>query len=352
VSASLYRSQLEQKRRQRLDAEKKAGELRSKESKKRAEAATARAAATKTKSATTAKSRLSEAERREKEAATAGKDAGNWQTKASRYAKEEAALMEKVAKAEAAEAASAERRRKVDQQAADRQAAAARRDVDRRLADTDHKLERTAQEVREPQKEKLRILILGASSEGDLRVGREQKRIRAAVESAHHRDLVELDARPAATAQDLLDGITKFRPHVVHFSGHSDPTVIVLEKELDHLHEGAEVSARAFRAAVRATDTPPLLVLLNSCNSAAQIGDLVTDDTPFTIGMTDTIEDGDAITYATQFYASVANGQSIRSAHLAGQAALELSGLEDTDLPQLAVAPGFDPSTAMLVRPQ
>ena len=72
-------------------------------------------------------------------------------------------------------------------------------------------------QLRAPKPENLRVLILGASAEGDLRVGREQKRIRAAVESALHRDQIDLDVRPAATTADLLDGITQFRPHVVHF---------------------------------------------------------------------------------------------------------------------------------------
>lgn len=195
------------------------------------------------------------------------------------------------------------------------------------------------------------MLLLGASSEGDLRIGREQKRIRSAVESALHRDLIELDVRPAATASDLLDGITKFRPHVVHFSGHSSEDLIVFEHDTDAPHHGHAVTARAFSHAIAATDDPPLLVLLNACNSAAQISQLVADVTPFAIGMTDSIADGDAINYAAQFYASVANGQSIRSAHLAGQAALELAGLNGPELPTLAAAPGVDPATTILVWP-
>jgi hypothetical protein len=56
----------------------------------------------------------------------------------------------------------------------------------------------------------------------------------------------------------------------VHFSGHSNDTLIEFEKDVDELHdEGAVVTAKAFANAVRATDTAPLLVLLNSCNSAA-----------------------------------------------------------------------------------
>ena len=137
--------------------------------------------------------------------------------------------------------------------------------------------------------------MLGASSEGDLRIGREQKRIRSAVESALHRDLVELDVRPSATTTDLLDGITKFRPHVVHFSGHSGEDLIVFEDEIDEHHAGVVVTAKAFAHAVAATDEPPLLVVLNACGSAAQIPLIVDEVAPFAIGMSAEIEDGDGI---------------------------------------------------------
>jgi hypothetical protein len=203
----------------------------------------------------------------------------------------------------------------------------------------------------DPKPEKLRVLILGAASEGDLRVGREQKRIRVAVESALHRDQIEMDVRPAATTSDLLDGITKFRPHVVHFSGHSSEDLIVFEDDQDDPHEGVIVTSHAFASAIQATDDPPLLVLLNACKSAAQIDNLVAQIVPFAIGMADSIEDGDAISYAAQFYAAVANGQSIKSSHLSGQAALELAGLEGSDLPTLAWAQGVDPAATILVKP-
>ena len=111
------------------------------------------------------------------------------------------------------------------------------------------------------------------------------------------------------------------------------------------------VTAEAFAKADRATDQPPLLVLLNSCKSAGQIDALVADVAPCAIGMADSIDDGDAINYAAQFYAAIANGQSINSAHLSGQAALELSGLAGAELPTLAWAPDVDPSTTVLVQP-
>ena len=92
-------------------------------------------------------------------------------------------------------------------------------------------------------------------------------------------------------------------------------------------------------------------MLLNSCNSATQIDDLVEAVTPFAIGMADSIDDADAINYAAQFYAAVANGQSIASAHASGQAALELAGLDGAELPTLAWAPDVDPTTTIVVTP-
>lgn len=167
-----------------------------------------------------------------------------------------------------------------------------------------------------------------------------------------HRDLVELDVRPAATSADLLDGVTKFRPHVVHFSGHGDEDLIEFEDEVDDFHEGVIVTARAFASAVKATDDPPLLVLLNSCNSAAQADRLVDHQVaPLAIGMAEEIDDGDAITYAAQFYAAVANGQSVNAAHLSAQAALELAGLSGAELPTLVHAEDIDPARTVLVKP-
>ena len=351
MSASQYRGQLERKRKKRVEAEKKAGSYRSKESAKRAEAAKARQAGAKTKSESTMKSKLREAERKDREAESAGKEAGRWQTKAAGYAKDELSLQTKLAQAERSEADAAERRRTREQQQADRRAAAEKAALDSRISQTESAVDRALRQLPTPKREKLRVLVLGASSEGDLRVGREQKRIRSAVESALHRDQIDLDVRPAATTADLLDGITKFRPHVVHFSGHSDNDLIVFEDEQDEPHDGVIVTATAFANAIRATDDPPLLVLLNSCNSASQIDALVEQMVPFAIGMADSIDDGDAINYAAQFYASIANGQSINSAHLAGKVRLELDGLDAAELPTLAWAPDVDPTATTLVKP-
>lgn len=369
MSASMYRSQLEMKRRQRMEAQKQANTYRSRETEKRLAATKARADADRASNPGTASSRLRESQRREDEANAAAKDADRYQKKAYDLQREETTIEDRLRKAELDEANKrvAVERKQAEQRAKAHEDQLARAEQQRRQAEhrvtvltrqLNDRVSETETVVREalrrlpaPRPERLRVLLLGASSDGGLRVGREQKRIRLAVESSLHRDQVELDVRPAATTADLLDGITKFRPHVVHFSGHSDDALIEFEDEKDEPHKGTVVTAQAFASAVAATDQPPLLVLLNSCNSASQINALVRHVVPFAIGMADEIDDGDAINYAAQFYAAVANGQSIQSSHESGRAALELAGLAGKDLPTLAFADDVDPRSTYLVQP-
>lgn len=85
---------------------------------------------------------------------------------------------------------------------------------------------------------------------------------------------------------------------------------------------------------------------LNSCDSTAHLDALTSGLVPFAVGMTDEIVD--AIIYAARFYASIANGQSIASAHAAGLVALEFAGLYP-DIVVLKASANVDPASAILV---
>lgn len=349
MSTNQYRGDLARKRKQRVAAEKKASDFRVKEAAKRSDATKARASASRSNSSSTVASRLREADRREKEANSAGREAGQWQAKSAKFAQEEASIQTKLARAEQTEAAAAERKRVATSRRTTQAINAQHAMVTSRLDDHDEQLGVVKRELRAPKPERLRVLMLAASAEGDLRVGREAKRIRAAIQSALGRDLIDLDVRTSATTDDLLDGLTGFRPHVVHFSGHSDEGLVVFDDDVDDFNDGVVVSADVFARALRATDDPPLLVVLNSCNSASQAMRLVESVVAFAIGMSDEIDDGDAIVYAAKFYAAIANGQSIESADRVGRVALELAGLLGHELPALASAADVDASATWLV---
>ncbi|MFJ5273829.1 hypothetical protein [Streptomyces sp. NPDC088358] len=350
MNSSYYRGQLDRKNKARADAEKKVGEFRRKEADKRGKATKERGAAEKASSLSSRQSKLRTAQRYEDDANSAARDAGTWSTTVAKLGKEAADLSARVAKEEQAERAAAEKARQREQEQIQRRAVVSQRRIESRLSTTEGQVLTVLKELRAPKPEKLRVLLLAAASAGDLRVGQEQQRIRAAVQSATHRDLVELDVHPAATADIFLDALTRFRPHIVHFSGHSTQDLISFERGEDGFHESAIVSANGFARAIGAVDDKPLLVLLNSCHSAAQTGKLV-DTVPFAIGMSDSIGDIDAITYAARFYASIADGQSVQAAHLLSRAAIEMNGLLDHDLPTLSCAADVDPSATKLVTP-
>lgn len=363
VSSSMYRSQLERKRAQRVEAEKRAAAARAKEVDKRAAATRDRAAATTSKSESTIRTKLRESSRHEAEANAAAKESASWQVKASYYLKEEVVLSKRLADTEQSERKAEDRKRDAADKKRLQDAAAAEKQRERRAAEDarvaarlhaelatklrDH--DRDLAVLRAPRQEKLRLLMLASSGEGDLRVGREQKRIKDAVQFASGRDLIALDLRPAATGDDLLNGLTQGRPHIVHFSGHGNEAVVVFEQDTDSPNPGAVVAAGTLAAAIRAVDDPPLLVVLNACSSAKQAERIADGIAAFAIGHSDSITDSDAIAYAARFYASLADGQSIQAAHDVAKAALLLQGTPDHDLPTLYAGDGFDPANTILV---
>lgn len=349
MSSDMYRRQLDSKRKQRLDAAAKAAKFRADESANRTKAAKARQAAAKASSTSGEASKRREADRLERQAASAGDSATTWDSRATRYAKEEAALERKLSDAVASEQKSQAQRQKDAERRRDAEHKRALSSLAQNVEGRIGSIERANFVVRTPKPEKLRILILGASSEGDLRIGREQKRIRDVVQSSLHRELVELDVRTSATVQDLFDGITKTRPHVVHFSGHSHTDLVVFDQDVDEPNAGAIVSADALARALGAADEPPALVVLNSCHSAEQLDVLTTSVAPFAIGMPEEVGDLEAINYAAQLYAGIADGQSLGAAHdLACAQVVALGAAPDT-LPMLRSAAGLDPREERLV---
>ncbi len=134
---------------------------------------------------------MSEAERKERAAATAGKEANRWSTKAAGYLRGEIALQAKLAKAEQSESTADDRKRAQELKKAEWKARADRSALESRISHAESSVDQIARQLPSPKPEKLRVLILGASADGGLRVGREQKRIRAAVESALHEPLTK-----------------------------------------------------------------------------------------------------------------------------------------------------------------
>ncbi|MET8147615.1 CHAT domain-containing protein [Actinoplanes sp. NPDC049668] len=197
--------------------------------------------------------------------------------------------------------------------------------------------------------EALRILYLTAAPKSDLRMDVEVREVGTAIRAATHRDMVAFEMMPAATGTDLLDGLTRFRPHVVHFSGHANETALSFDSGDTGAGFGTPMKAATFVRAIEAVDQRPRLVLLNACKSAAQLTAL-TSAVSAAIGMNDSIRDDAAIRFAARFYAAIAEGQSLLSALKLGQVELDVRGIAGADLPTLETAQGIDPASLFLLQ--
>ncbi|MDP9458954.1 MAG: CHAT domain-containing protein [Actinomycetota bacterium] len=356
--------------RKRADAERRMAEARGRQAKKNEEAASYRQRAATTSSASMAKSHLRSADTAEKAALAEGRKVADESKKSAECSRQEANLNKDLVTAlknqatkekrdRDQQAAADKRRREAEQWERDRQARAAAQAHQREiqaerartqalLAAAEGRLTADMSSIRPPQVEQLRILYLTATSHGDLRVDEEMRRVKAAVQAATHRDLVKIEHRPAATTSDLLDGLTRFKPHVVHFSGHAGQDVLVFDTGSDTHGPGQRVTAGAFQRAMSAVDEPPTLVVLNACKSEGHLAGLL-EGVPLAIGMADSVGDRDAMAFAARFYSAVAEGQSVESSWKLARSQMELDGLPDAALPILDSQPGVDPALVHLV---
>lgn len=212
------------------------------------------------------------------------------------------------------------------------------------------------------------ILMFGASSPlgQRLAIDQEARAIQSEIDRASHRDQFELQIRLAVEALDLLDGLRRYKPSIVHFSGHGSPpatsaTVARAARRdvglpihgnppvglcLPRPDGGIEfVSPDALRETFRAVGSSTRLAVVNTCSGEPQARAL-RSHVDCVIWMRGAILDDAAIHFAGGLYGGIVSGATIANAFKQGVAALRLKGLADR--PQLLARPGIDPCTIIL----
>ncbi len=296
----------------RLEKDRNAAETAA--SRARAEAHTKSARASRATSPSTASTHLRQVQAAEKTMNAQTKKAADLSKKLADNSRRQTALL---ARLDAAQKAS---RRRDELEASRRRAAekAHAREVARRSQPT------AAHEVRviePPKPEDLRVLYLAANPHGDLRVDVEVRAVREAVERALYRDQISIDHRPAATPEDLLDGINRSRPHVVHFAGHAGGRSLLFDDALirdegdqtDGTDIGRPINFALLARALGATAQPPKMLVLNACDTLDGAESLL-DVVPVVIAMASSVSDLAAGVFAARFYAAVGAGQSVQAA--------------------------------------
>ena len=207
--------------------------------------------------------------------------------------------------------------------------------------------------IREPEPEKLRILYLTASPatpnvEG-LRVDAEVNNVLKALRGAKHRELVEFQHRPAATIDDLVNGLNDLRPHVVHFSGHADGGLLL--DTADPVEPGDQLVSYVDVARVlKATDQQPTVIVLNACRTQEGVEHML-GAAPVVVATVNAVRDASAAIFATHFYAAIAAAQSIGEAVDQARAMIAIALPDEPDTLSIRASEGIDPYEAKLVKP-
>jgi CHAT domain len=189
--------------------------------------------------------------------------------------------------------------------------------------------------------EPIKILFL-ASNPTDIsriRVDKELREVDERISLGSHREQFDLIPQFAVRPRNLSRGLLRYKPHILHFSGHGSTTAgIVLEDD--------DGKTRV----VTATDLAELLdilkdnlrvVVLNSCYSALQASG-ITQSIDCAIGMNDKVGDQSAIIFAASFYESLAFGRSVDEAFRLGVSGLKTEGTGSGDIPTLLTRQGVD----------
>jgi hypothetical protein len=178
------------------------------------------------------------------------------------------------------------------------------------------------------------ILFVAANPSGTdhLRLDREAKEIQAGLLQSTYRDNFRFEQIWAATPGDMMEGILRLRPQVVHFSGHGNgEDGLVMENE-----EGQPrlLSAQKLSKIFARCENDVQCVVLNACFSEVQ-AEAIAQQIPYTIGMNRAISDQAAIKFAEGFYTALGEGRDFKAALDYARTFIEVEDIPEESTPVL-----------------
>lgn len=334
MSEKQYRDKIAAIKKQQGDEEKAMAKARLAATKHRTEAAKQLAKISPRTSESLARTYRRNADSAERKAGAEDTKVAAASTKLGSLAKDLATAQTNLDRESRATAQREETKRKTTGRAADRD------DARRRQSEKNHAREvarlssPTVRYVHEwrtvpaPEAEQLRVLYLTANPEQNLRTDAEVRGVQDQVRRALHRDLITIDYRPAATSDDLIAGLNDLRPHVVHFSGHAGDAALLFDNGSVEDPQGQDVPYDLLARALGATDVPPVLVVLNGCDTLAG-AEVLLQSTAVIVAMASSISDLAASVFAAKFYAAIAAAQSVGTAVQQASVSVDLAGLDE-----------------------
>lgn len=198
--------------------------------------------------------------------------------------------------------------------------------------------------------EKITVLFFATNPKGtsQLRLDEEARSIQEMIRKSKHRDSISFETRWAVRPLDILQAINEINPDIIHFSGHgSDTGELVLENT-----DGSAklVTKEAITQTIMASSDKIHLIFFNACFSYEQAYEVV-NHVDVAIGMTNSISDEAACSFAAQFYSSLGFGLSVKKAFEQAKGVMMLESPNESNTPILYTKEGIDTDTLFLVRP-
>ncbi len=141
----------------------------------------------------------------------------------------------------------------------------------------------------------------------------------------------------ATRVSDIQDAMLRYKPAIVHFSGHGSMTGELVFQ--DAAGKVQEVRAEALGLLFRVFKNDVKCVVLNACWSAMQ-SKAIAAEIGCVVGMSRKVDDRAAADFAAGFYGALGYGKSVQDAFDLGCNQIDLSGLNDADVPRLDLRAG------------
>lgn len=174
----------------------------------------------------------------------------------------------------------------------------------------------------------IRILFLTANplDEPPLKLYREFESIDDKIQISRHRDKFELIPRFSGSIHRLHEYILRFKPDILHFSGHgTDKGELVFQDE----YGGSQVAnVNTIRNLFGILHKGIRCTVLNACFSENQ-AKMISKYVDCVIGIADEIFDQAAIAFVTNFYFGLGSGLNVRDAYELGKDQVTLLTITD-----------------------
>lgn len=182
--------------------------------------------------------------------------------------------------------------------------------------------------------QKITVLFLAANPSGtsQLSLDEESRSIQEKIRLSEYRDSIHFESRWAVRPSDIFQAINEANPTIVHFSGHGTETGDLVLSNPDNTVK--MVAKEAITAAMATVSDAIRLVVFNTCFSEAQAIDVV-EHIESAIGMSDSISDDAACTFAAQLYSSIGFGRSLQSSFKQAVAGLLLENIPGENIPKI-----------------